>query len=127
MDRGTWQATVHGVTKSWTRLKRLSMHACSKAETQIKSTSQKKSSLARKGEFIDTNESQASVRSKHTWIQEHEPTLHLSHYTDTTCAHIHLCHDSFLKRPFFSAGPIFSKALSPRSSKMVASSSILAS
>ena len=24
MDRGAWQATVHGVTKSWTRLKRLS-------------------------------------------------------------------------------------------------------
>ena len=23
MDRGTWQATVHGVAKSWTRLKRL--------------------------------------------------------------------------------------------------------
>ena len=27
MDRGAWQATVHGVTKSQTRLKRLSMHA----------------------------------------------------------------------------------------------------
>ena len=26
MDRGAWQATVHGVAKSWTRLKRLSMH-----------------------------------------------------------------------------------------------------
>ena len=25
MDRGAWQATVHGVTKSWTRLKQLSM------------------------------------------------------------------------------------------------------
>ena len=25
MDRGTWRATVHGVTRSWTRLKRLSM------------------------------------------------------------------------------------------------------
>ena len=25
MDRGAWQATVHGVTQSWTRLKRLSM------------------------------------------------------------------------------------------------------
>ena len=24
MDRGSWQATVHGVTKSWTRLKQLS-------------------------------------------------------------------------------------------------------
>ena len=24
MDRGAWQATVHGVTKSWTRLKHLS-------------------------------------------------------------------------------------------------------
>ena len=28
MDRGAWQATVHGVTKSWTRLKELSMHTC---------------------------------------------------------------------------------------------------
>ena len=25
MDRGTWRATVHGVTRSWTGLKRLSM------------------------------------------------------------------------------------------------------
>ena len=24
MDRGAWRAVVHGVTKSWTRLKRLS-------------------------------------------------------------------------------------------------------
>ena len=27
MDRGAWRATVHGVTKSWTRLKQLSIHA----------------------------------------------------------------------------------------------------
>ena len=27
MDRGAWQATVHGVTKSWTRLKRLTTQA----------------------------------------------------------------------------------------------------
>ena len=27
MDRGTWQATVQGVAKSWTQLKQLSMHA----------------------------------------------------------------------------------------------------
>ena len=27
-DRGAWRATVHRVTKSWTQLKRLSMHAC---------------------------------------------------------------------------------------------------
>ena len=26
IDRGAWQATVHGVTKSQTRLKRLSTH-----------------------------------------------------------------------------------------------------
>ena len=26
MDRGAWWATVHGVAKSWTRLKRLSTH-----------------------------------------------------------------------------------------------------
>ena len=27
VDRGAWQATAHRVTKSWTRLKGLSMHA----------------------------------------------------------------------------------------------------
>ena len=27
MDRGTWWATVHGVTKSWAQLKLLSTHA----------------------------------------------------------------------------------------------------
>ena len=27
MDRGGWQATVHGVAKNWTLLKRLSTHA----------------------------------------------------------------------------------------------------
>ena len=27
-DRKAWQATVHFVMKSWTRLKRLSMHTC---------------------------------------------------------------------------------------------------
>ena len=26
IDRGAWQATVHGVANSWTRLKRLSTH-----------------------------------------------------------------------------------------------------
>ena len=28
MDKGAWQAAVHRATKSWARLKRLSMHAC---------------------------------------------------------------------------------------------------
>ena len=28
MDRGAWQAMVHRVPKSWTRLQQLSMHAC---------------------------------------------------------------------------------------------------
>ena len=27
MDRGAWWATVHGVAKSWTQLKRLSTHS----------------------------------------------------------------------------------------------------
>ena len=27
MDRGAWRATVHGIAKSWTRLKRLGTHA----------------------------------------------------------------------------------------------------
>ena len=26
MDRGAWQATVHGVAKSWTQLKQLNKH-----------------------------------------------------------------------------------------------------
>ena len=30
MHRAAWQATVHRVAKSWTQLKRLSMHACVK-------------------------------------------------------------------------------------------------
>ena len=33
MDRGAWQVTVHGVTKSWTQL---SMCACACAHTQEK-------------------------------------------------------------------------------------------
>ena len=28
MDRGAWRGTVHGVKKSWTRLKRLIKHTC---------------------------------------------------------------------------------------------------
>ena len=28
MDRGSWRATVNGVTQSWTRLKQLRTHAC---------------------------------------------------------------------------------------------------
>ena len=32
MDRGAWRATVHGVAKSRTRLKRLSMHARTPSE-----------------------------------------------------------------------------------------------
>ena len=28
MDRGAWWAAVQGVAQSWTRLKRISMHAC---------------------------------------------------------------------------------------------------
>ena len=38
MDREAWWATVHRVTKSWTRLKRLSMHtgiAASKAVIEL--------------------------------------------------------------------------------------------
>ena len=34
MDRGSWWAAVHGVTKSWTQLKQLSMHACIISEGQ---------------------------------------------------------------------------------------------
>ena len=28
VDRGAWWAAVHGVTQSWTRLRRLRKHAC---------------------------------------------------------------------------------------------------
>ena len=31
MDRGAWRATVHGVTKSQTQLKQLSMNVCMNA------------------------------------------------------------------------------------------------
>ena len=34
MDRGTWRATVYRVTKSWTQLKWLSMHACRQGRIQ---------------------------------------------------------------------------------------------
>ena len=37
MDRGAWRATEHGVTKSWTRLKRLSKHARMSGKTNKKS------------------------------------------------------------------------------------------
>ena len=33
MDRGAWQAIVHRVAKSWTRLKKLSMHAYLQIQT----------------------------------------------------------------------------------------------
>ena len=33
MDRRTWWATVHGVRKSWTRLRWLSMHVCTCTHT----------------------------------------------------------------------------------------------
>ena len=33
MDKGVWWATVHRVAKSWTQLKRLSMHAASAFQT----------------------------------------------------------------------------------------------
>ena len=36
MDREAWRATVHGVAKSWTRLKQLNMHACLSEMVQIK-------------------------------------------------------------------------------------------
>ena len=31
MDRGAWRATIHSVSKSWTRLKQLSMQVCAMA------------------------------------------------------------------------------------------------
>ena len=34
-DRGAWQATVHGITQSWTQMKRLSTHTQSHSKTYI--------------------------------------------------------------------------------------------
>ena len=39
MDRGPWWAMVHRVTKSWTQLKRLSMHAWPLVESTIHGSS----------------------------------------------------------------------------------------
>ena len=36
MDRGAWQATIHRVTKSQTRLKCLSTHACTHTKCYVK-------------------------------------------------------------------------------------------
>ena len=38
MDRGTWWATIHRVTKSRTRLKQLSTHACGKPTIILKTS-----------------------------------------------------------------------------------------
>ena len=35
MDRGTWWATVHSVTKSWTGLKQFSMHVYQEIRTSF--------------------------------------------------------------------------------------------
>ena len=35
MDRGAWRAIVHTVTKSWIRLKRLSMHARTHIQSEV--------------------------------------------------------------------------------------------
>ena len=50
MDRGGWWAIVHGVTKSQTRLKWLSMHACKEQENkQIYKMSTSKRPLSKFG------------------------------------------------------------------------------
>ena len=38
MDRGAWQATDHGVTKSWIQLKRLSIHTESSQPVSVATT-----------------------------------------------------------------------------------------
>ena len=48
MDRGAWQATVHGVAKSRTRLKQLSTHAAYEGIIIKKSYSYITSVLGRK-------------------------------------------------------------------------------
>ena len=46
MDRGAWPAMLHRVIKSWTRLKRLSMHA--QLRTQIQKNLKKKKMILEK-------------------------------------------------------------------------------
>ena len=38
MDRGAWWATVHGVAKSWTRLKQLSMQTTKASDNNVMGT-----------------------------------------------------------------------------------------
>ena len=57
MNRGAWWATVHRVTKSWTWLKRLSMHACTRTCFLVHSsccdfTGQKESERTPWGPFV---------------------------------------------------------------------------
>ena len=47
MDRGAWQVTVHGVAKSWTRLRQFSTHALHVNYTAIKLMKKKKNILQR--------------------------------------------------------------------------------
>ena len=49
MDRGAWWATVHGVAKSRTRLKQLSMHACTHTLSSIFLLSSGQTSVAVRG------------------------------------------------------------------------------
>ena len=37
MDKGTWRATIHRVTKSWTQLKELNTHTCAHTHTHTHS------------------------------------------------------------------------------------------
>ena len=52
MDRGVWQAAVHGVTKSWTWLKRLSTQACTFYESHKIKSSKGHSILSQAGSFL---------------------------------------------------------------------------
>ena len=60
MDRGAWRATVHGVTKRWTGLKRLSIHARGKCCLKSYFTPPRKS--VRDGLALGRNPDQSATR-----------------------------------------------------------------
>ena len=55
MDRGAWWATVHGIAKSWTQQKRLSMHARTKTSLSLECVC-KMMSVPRRGENMENRD-----------------------------------------------------------------------
>ena len=73
MDRGAWRATVHGVAKSQTRLKRLSAHTC---ECHVKMAQVEKLSLPTPGAVSWENwRSCHSDRTRALFLRSPHPAL----------------------------------------------------